>query len=533
MSSPAEAVLTERNRSYGLAALFLVLTAALSLVWSHNRLMWNDEFLSFYGDSAPSVAAVVGVQLHYPISLDPPAYHVLSHLSMDLIGRNAMALRLPALAGFLLLQISLFFFVKRLAGSRAAVVALALPLLTASFRYSVEGRPYGLLLGLYALALVCWQDAGRMNAGRRRILPLTGLTVAIALAISSHYFGVLILVPVCMGELARSIERRRLDFGVLLALALGVMSIGLILPFRKALMVYRQHYYITGVNWHDITQGYRELFVNYTTWPMPLQKAAAGALALATIALAVAGYRRFKRRKPAEPACEWVALIGMALLPFFGYLFGRFVTHTMEVRYVIAALIAFAATWAIVLEAKLRRDSFYYAMLAVILVAALVLNGTHIAQERRDTRTMLASFQMSPTAADALRKDPTKRVYIQSLSDFFLNTYYVPQADLRSRFSLVYGQAEEIRWLAHDTRYVTAINMQHLAPLSVTSYQSLLQERDPLVLLYDSSWEWMDKDIAAKQLPVTFYGDCMRGKLGRVGTVPGSAAGSVRINRPQ
>jgi hypothetical protein len=324
---------------------------------------------------------------------------------------------------------------------------------------------------------------------------------------------------VCMGGLARTWERRRLDFGMLLSLALGVMSIGLILPFRKALMVYRQHYYINGVNWHDITQGYRELFLSYTAWPIPLQKLAAGALAVAAIALAVAGYRRFKRRDPAEPAYEWVALIAMALLPFFGYLFGRFVTHTMEVRYVIAALIAFAATCAIVLEAKLRRDSFYYGLLAAILAAALALNGAHIAQERRDTRTMLASFQMSPEAADALRKDPGKRIYIQSLSDFFLNTYYAPETELRSRFSLVYGQAEEIRWLAHDTRYVTAINMQHFAPLSVTPYQSLLQERDPLVLFYDSSWEWMDKDIAAKQLPVTFYGDCMRGKLGRVSTV--------------
>ena len=121
--------------------------------------MWNDEFLSFYSDGVATFKQVILVQLHHPISLDPPTYHLLSHLSMDILGRNAIALRLPALAGFLLFQLCLFFFVRRLAGDRAAIIAMAVPLLTASFRYSLEGRPYGLLLGLYALSLLCWQIA--------------------------------------------------------------------------------------------------------------------------------------------------------------------------------------------------------------------------------------------------------------------------------------------------------------------------------------------------------------------------------------
>jgi hypothetical protein len=319
----------ESTRSYLLVAFFLLLTAVLSLIWSHARLMEQDEFLSFYSDSVATFKQVVLVQLHHPISLDPPAYHLLSHLSMNFVGRNAIALRLPALAGFLLFQLCLFFFVRRLAGDRAAVIAMAIPLLTSSFRYSVEGRPYGLLLGLYALSLLCWQIAALDDDIRRsRLLPLAGLTLSIALAITSHYFGVLILIPVSLGELARIISRKRLDFGVLAALVLGLASVGLILPFQEALMVYRHHYYIAGVNIHDISQGYRELFLRYTTWPMPLQKLAAAIMVVLALTLAVAGYKRFKRRAASEHAYTWVALSAMALLPFFGYLFGRFVAHT-------------------------------------------------------------------------------------------------------------------------------------------------------------------------------------------------------------
>ncbi|MGA8940826.1 MAG: glycosyltransferase family 39 protein [Acidobacteriaceae bacterium] len=508
----------KQTRTYALLAFFLLLTATLSLIWSHARLMWNDEFLSFYSDGVATFKQVILVQLHHPISLDPPTYHLLSHLSMDILGRNAIALRLPALAGFLLFQLCLFFIVRRLAGPRAAIVAMAVPLLTASFRYSLEGRPYGLLLGLYALSLLCWQIATQddNNATTSRILPLCGLTLSIALAITSHYFGVLILIPVSLGELSRILIRKRLDFGVLTSLALGLASVGIILPFKRALMVYRVHYYITGVNIHDISQGYRELFLRYTTWPIPLQKLAAAIMVVLALTLAYAGYKRFKRRAATEHAYTWVALTTMALLPFFGYLMGRFVTHTMEVRYVIAALIAFAAIFAIVLERKLRSNTFYYATLAIITVAAIAINAHNIAQEHRDSNAILASFQLTPEASAALHQNPQELIYLQSLNDFYLDTYYDPDPTLRPRFSLLYGQQQEIHWLQHDTNYITATNMLHFTPLSITSYSDFLKQPHPLLLLNHTGWEWIDKQLDADHTPEQNLAHCLRGQLVRV-----------------
>ena len=521
MTPQTEAAPKASTGSNLLVAFFLLLSAVLSLIWSHARLLWNDEFLSFYSDGVVTFKQVILVQLHHPISLDPPTYHLLSHLSMDLIGRNAIALRLPALAGFLLFQLCLFFFVRRLAGTRSAIIAMAVPILTASFRYSLEGRPYGLLLGLYALSLLCWQIATRDdNVPRSRLLPLTGLTLSIALAITSHYFGILILIPVSLGELSRILIRKRLDFGVLTALALGLASVGIILPFQRALMVYRQHYYIKGVNIHDISQGYRELFIRYTTWPIPLQKLAAAIMVVLALTLAIAGYKRFKRRPASEHAYTWVALSAMALLPFFGYLFGRFVTHTMEVRYVIAALIAFAATFGIVLERKLRSNTFYYVTLALIFLAAVDINVWNIIKERRDSNQILASFQLTPAAAAALHQNPHELIYLQSLNDFYLNTYYDPDPTLRPRFSLLYGQPQEIDWLQHDTNYITAVNMLTFAPLSLTSYADFLKQPHPLLILNHSGWEWIDKQLDADRTPQQPLADCLRGQLIRVTNPP-------------
>lgn len=518
-----------RNARGGLfaASLLLLLSAVLSLVWSHARLMWNDEFLSFYGDALPSLGEVLQVQLHTPISLDPPTYHLLSHLSMEAIGRNAMALRLPALAGFLLLQVSLFLLVRRLAGVRAALVAMALPMCTASFRFSVEGRPYGLLLGLYAACLLCWYTAADRHdreLGVSRTGLLFGLALTIALAVTSHYFGVLILVPVALGELARTVQRRRFDWAMVGALAAGLASVGLVLPFQKALLPYRQHYYTGAVNLHNVSQGYRELFLRYNDWSIPVQRACAATLTAATLLLVFAAFRRFRDRGNREPAYLWAALFSYAALPFFGYLFGRFVTHTMEVRYVIAALVAFAVAVALVLERQMQKTVLFATLLCTIVLFAIAVNGYQIALERRSSEAMLAGFTVPAPLRAELAAHPQQRLSTQSLGDFFLDSYYTPDPAVRARLSLLYDGASELHWLNHNTNAVTAIYLRQFSGLSVTAYRDFLREPEPLLLDYGSGWEWVRKDLEARHIAASSIGTAIRADLLRVNTAHGAEA---------
>ena len=183
-------------------AIVLLLTAVLSLVWSHVKLLSQDEFFVLQTDSVRTVRELIHIQRTYPISLDPLVYHLLAHACTKIFGPTALALRIPAIAGFLLMQVCLFFAGRRLAGERAGLIAAAFPALTATLFYAPEGRPYGLLLGFYALAFVAWQCATRDAEPRRRDLILLGL--AVALTLNTHYFGVLLLVPLCAAELVRT-----------------------------------------------------------------------------------------------------------------------------------------------------------------------------------------------------------------------------------------------------------------------------------------------------------------------------------------
>jgi len=516
----------QSTHSYLWLAFLLLLSTTLSLVWSHTRLMWNDEFLSFYTDSVATFHQVILVQLHHPISLDPPTYHLLSHLCMDILGRKAIALRLPALAGFLLFQLCLFFFVRRIAGDRSAIIAAAIPTLTASFHYSVEARPYGLLLGFYALSLLCWQiatqfdDSPANTSHPSRLLPLIGLALSIALAITSHYFGVLILIPVSLGELSRILIRKRIDFGVLTALILGLASVGLILPFKRALMAYQQHYY-TGVTVEKIAESYRGLVYRYT-WSDSAQKLTHYLLLIVALVLLFEGYQRFKRRPAAEHAYTWIALAAMALLPFFGYLFGRFVTHTLEVRFVMATLVALTAIFAIVLERRLRSNAVYVTLLGALLIAAVILNSWDILQERRASNQILAGFQLSPKASAELHQNPKEPIYVQSSFAFFLDTYYNPDPTLRPRLTLLYGEPQEMRWIHNDTAAITAINLRTFEPFPTLSYDDFRRQPSPLLILYQHPvlLQWISEQLAADHISDTPIDECFLGELVRVNNPP-------------
>src|SRR5277367_1762293 len=75
----------------------LLLTTVMSVTWSLNKLLWQDEIFSFQTDRVATLGEVIRIQRMYPISLEAPLYHVLSHAAMGVFGPTAFALRLPSL----------------------------------------------------------------------------------------------------------------------------------------------------------------------------------------------------------------------------------------------------------------------------------------------------------------------------------------------------------------------------------------------------------------------------------------------------
>ena len=349
-----------------------------------------------------------------------------------------------------------------------------------------------------------------------RLLPLLGLTITIALAFTSHYFGILIVVPILLGEIGRVLQRRSLDFPMLGAVLLGLAGIFIVLPFKIALKPYQRHYYTSGVNLRNISQGYRELFIRYNSWPMPLQRVLAMLMVLATFYLLIVTFRRARFRPAGEPAYLWWALLGLLFLPFFGYLFGKFVTHTMEVRYVVAALIAFAIPVALVLERLLRSDLVFAGIFIALTLFGLLVNVSQIIEEQRHSTELIASLTVPASLHAELISRPGERLYTDSLNNFFQTGYYAPDPLVRSRLSFLYDETAEVNWYGHNTNAVTAANLSQFTQLQVTPYSEFLARPDNMLLDFHTGWEWVGRDLRARRISQQPLGRALSGDLSMV-----------------
>jgi hypothetical protein len=495
----------------------LLLTAVMSATWSLHKLLWQDEIFSFQTDRVASLGEVLRIQRSYPISLEPPPYHVLSHAAMAVLGPTAFALRLPSFVGYLSMQLCLYFFVRNLAGWRAGLVAMAIPALTWTMFYSAEGRPYGLLLGSYALTALCWQVASRREGTSSRVWPLVGLASTLALTLNVHFYGVLLLIPLCGAELARTLVRRRLDGGMLAAIAVGMASLVATIPYVKASGEFKKHYYVAEIPVHAITQPYRQMILDYTEYPKSVQTVLALVILLAGVGVVWGCLWAVRRRVLVVPVAEGVLILLLVLMPAFAFVLGRWVTHALEVRHSIGAIVGISTLFAIAMTSALRRKSVFYGVMAAMLVGIVVVNGVRVRQSMATTQQIMADLTMAPALKVEVDAAADRNIYFQDLGMWEVASLYEQDPELRSRLVLLYSLDEEMNRRGHDTMYLTAVHTKNFSDQPVSSYDDL--RRTPgehTFATFHSGWSWTDDAFAEEAAHVEPMGEAFGGDLVKV-----------------
>lgn len=490
------------------AVAILLVTAAVSLAWSHYKLLSQDEIFVLQTGSVSSVRQLVHIQRTTPISLDPLVYHLLAHAAAKLFGSTAFALRLPSLLGFLLMQLCLFASVRRYSTERAALVAMAFPALTATLFYSAEARPYGLLLGLCALMLICWQRVCEKN---RTAGSLAALALVIALALNTHYFAILLLIPLYAAEFVRTVRLRKLDLAMAGAMVAGTACFALTLPFQHAASEFRLHYYNAGtLSVRAISQAYRSLLMDYTQLSPAVQRSIAFAFVSLAVMFVVAGYAVLQRR--VLPAGDMVFVVGLIALPLFGFLLGRFVTHSFEVRYVLCAIVGISVAVGLMFAPLLQRSVLPVA--AVLCVAVAVTGWLRVRHEMRTSWVVLAGLRVPSEVKAAVLASPTGRLYVQDMGHFDVASLYEPDPELRARLALVYSRENEIRFDGHDTASVTAMHMHAFTSHTIVEYAEWKREPGQKVLWqFDSGWNWTKQALAADGAAVQPVGRIGEGEV--------------------
>lgn len=198
-------------------------------VWlrAEQKPFWYDEMLTIYLSRIARVD-LLWAALQRQFDQNPPGFFLLTRAVHKLFGEGQFATRSPAICGFWILCLCLFWLANRAAGRMAGFIAMSLPLLTGSYPYAYEARPYGLVLGLSALALVCWEkSATALRPLRWRL----SFSLCLFLACMMNWYAALIAFPFALAELIESFRGRRVNWPAWISLiAPGIPVLILLLP---------------------------------------------------------------------------------------------------------------------------------------------------------------------------------------------------------------------------------------------------------------------------------------------------------------
>lgn len=498
------------------AIALLVLSAAIALIRSHYQLLFGDEFgFGLFGfDRSSSITRLIHMELTTPISLDPIGYNVLLHTIIHFFGASAFAMRLPVICAYLLMQACLFYFVRRIATERAATFALAIPALAGTVTYSVLSRPYGLLLGLAALAMLSWQTAARRDS--KRTLALVVLALSLALVVNTQYYGVLFFVPLCVAEFVRSLERRRVDVAVVASIVAGMAGLLIGMPFVKALAPFRA-FHVETPSFHFITHSYLWLLVGFVSWSEPVQRLISFSAVIVVVAL-VAAFVHFHSRVAIRlPRAEGVFLLVLSAYPFLAYLLARFVTHYVEGRYIVPAVIGLAALLAIMAAPLLESRAISTVVLASLFVAIAGTGFLRIRSEKENSQQIMASLIPGPSTQSIMDRHPGQPIYSLNQTKFELIRYYSPSADIRSRATLVCPRPKDFQYGGGADVSRQMANMVADGLPNVVSYESASKPgTEGLFLFPGYAGDWSGRALADSDAQIVPVGQLLGADLASV-----------------
>jgi len=462
-------------------AVFTIVYFVATTTGAHLKPFWHDEILTLIGARLPTLHGVIFDAR--VVDYSPPLYALLTRACESVFGAGAIVSRLPSIVGVWVACLLVFVMVKRRSNAAWALGGASLLCFTAAYRFSIEARPYGLTIGLAALAFYAWSEAA---AGRRRRVSLWMLGAALALGVWAHYWAVLVFLPIALGEIARVVRRRKLDLGVIAAIALACVALLPLVPIADA----TRRRAAAAKFWSrtlssNAGETYRflinDLAASWMLW-----------LGAAVLAIGIGLTLLRKRPAPRHPRPfalhELVAAIGFLALPWVGVFLGRLVSSPMVPRYLlmstasVAIVIPLAAWWATsgnrwasLVGGLVTFGTFAYS------VAGLVLPG-------------------HPTFHDPVRERPVLIRHLEGPEPVvvtgglvFLQFWYYAPAPLRNRLTYVADPPAAARAIGTDTIDTVLLEMSRMAPMSVADYSDFTAREHSFVVYQLGSGPILDE----------------------------------------
>ena len=443
----------------GFSFLYVAVTCAIA----SRRMLWNDELFTLYLSRLGHLPDILAA-LSTGADQNPPSFYMLTHGFMKWLGETQLVIRLPEVIGILLMSLCLFRFVSRRSSSLYGMVAMVFPLTTIAYEYAYEARPYGLVLGFSALALICWQEA---SESPKRLWWLMGLAVSGAAAISSHYYAVFLIIPLGMGEIVRSFLRQRIDWPMWISFGGMLAPLALFFPVIQHARSYSQHFWAIP-EWHLIPGFYYTLMIP-----------AVGPI-VATLVVASLWWEgetlRHQSTISSPPLLPWheiAVAIGFIAIPVVAVILGKLIIGAFTYRYALSAVIGFS----ILIAHGVRRLDGGRAVLGTCF--AVFLCGWFIIAafiQYKHQGVTITSWSNNYTFLQS-DVDSTLPIVAADLHTFMTLAYYAPPA-VSSRVVYLADPEASFRHLGHDTVDRGILDLRPWFPVAVEEFHDYVASHD-------------------------------------------------------
>ena len=457
----------------GLSLAYWVGTCVLA----SRKLMWNDELYTFYIARLPTMRDVWSALLARGEQL-PPSFYIPTRVAFELFGISNVSVRLPEILGFWMMMACVLIFVARRTSWFAALVGATFPLVTSAYYYAFEARPYGLVMGFGALALLCWQD---VTMDRRRLVSLAGLAASLGAAISMHYYSVFMILPFALGEAVRTAARRRMDIAVWGALAVAVLPIAAFLPLIRAASAYSGAFW-SPPQWLNMPEFYHHLLAPAV---VPLVAVIVFGVIHGTIARDTAATSE-KHHAFSFPAHELAAACGFILIPVIAVVVAKVVTGAFTHRYAMSAVIG-AAVFAGFGAASAFRTQPLMRLLSVACLAGWFAFGV--------VRELIEPTDFSQPLSRATIERPSEWIRATNEKDLplvvadphsFTVLSHHGSDEIRSRIVYLADPERALKYLGHNS--VERGMLDLLKPwfrMNVTEFQPFMAEHSRFLVYGD------------------------------------------------
>jgi hypothetical protein len=471
----------EAKGSLWALALFLPTYLIVTIITAQRKLLWDDEFFTLYL-SRPDTMSGLLEGLKTGADQHPPLFYYLIHQITALFGLSHFTLRLLPMAGFGLMCICLFYLLRNRTSVLWAFLGMLMPLTSTAIYYASEARGYGSMLGFSSLALLAWQ---RITSSRRkRVLWLCTLFVASAMAVSSHYYAVLFFFALALGEIARTIQLRRIDIWVWLALCGAAIPPLAFLSIIRSANSYSAHFWAIPI-WGSLLEFYPGILG-------PL----ANILILGAIPFLIAalrsesyeqsGGKRILRHFSTYEVVAWGCIVAV---PFFAMMLAKFVTHGFTERYALTGMIgAIVALCHFGFAVAPRPRSF-----PLLLCCAAMLY--FVAHEMRTIRIQALSVTKLSEQMHLLEAHTDSPLALSDITIFHQVSFYSPRKMIQNA-SYVADAESSVKYLQQDTVDRGLLALRPWFPLQIVPSQTFLAEhREFLVYSYIGAWSWLTYEL--------------------------------------